>query len=136
MPLNVSWGNEEHTYTIFEFVGKWTWEEYHNAVKEGYELTKDIPHMVNILLDISKSNLFPSNMLSHFGSSMQHPPREFDLAVVVSQSGFVNAIAGIIDSLYGKKGAKFKVVKTLEEGRALLADYDRTHINPGTASGA
>jgi hypothetical protein len=37
--------------------------------------------------------LLPDNVLSHSSSSMRHPPREFDLAVIVTQSTFVQMMA-------------------------------------------
>jgi hypothetical protein len=121
VPLDVTWGNPEKTYTIFKFTGRWTWDEYHAAIQKGVSLIEDIPYTVNILLDLSECNLFPSNMLSHFGTSMQRPPRDFDLAVIVTTSGFVQTFATIIDKVYGKKGTRFKVVKTLPEAHAMLA---------------
>ena len=121
MPIDVTWGNSDKTYTVFKFMGRWTWDEYHAAVKAGTELIRDIPDNVDILIDMRDSNLFPNNMLSHFGASMQRPPREFELAVIVTTSAFVKAFAGIIDKVYGKKNTHFKVVKTIEEAHALLA---------------
>jgi hypothetical protein len=126
MPIDVTWGNAAKTYTVFKFTGRWTWDDYHAAVKAGSDLIQDIPDNVDILIDMRDSNLFPNNMLSHFGSSMQRPPREFELAVIVTTSGFVKSFAGIIDKVYGKQGTRFKVVKTVEEGRALL-DSKQTH---------
>lgn len=121
MPIDVTWGNSDKTYTVFKFMGRWTWDEYHAAVKAGTELIRDIPDNVDILIDMRDSNLFPNNMLSHFGASMQRPPREFELAVIVTTSAFVKAFAGIIDKVYGKKNTHFKVVKTIEEAHALLS---------------
>jgi hypothetical protein len=121
LALDVTWGNPEKTYTVFKFSGKWTWDEYHAAIQKGIDLTEGIPYNVNILLDLSECNLFPNNMLSHFGTSMQRPPRDFDLAVIVTTSGFVQTFATIIDKVYGKKGTRFKVVKTVAEAHALLA---------------
>ncbi len=124
MPIEVTWGNAAKTYTVFKFLGRWTWDDYHAAVKAGGELIKDIPDNVDILIDMRNSNLFPNNMLSHFGASMQRPPRDFELAVIVTTSGFVKSFAGIIDKVYGKQGTRFKVVKTIEEAHTLL---DATH---------
>ena len=121
MALDVTWGNAEKTYTVFKFSGRWTWDEYHAAIEKGTLMTEGIPYNVNILLDLSDCNLVPNNMLSHFGTSMQRQPREFDLAVIVTTSGFVQTFATIVDKVYGKKGTRFKVVKTLAEAHALLA---------------
>ncbi len=127
MAITVNWGNPEKTYTIFKFMGKWTWDEYYASIKAGSDLIENVPYTVNILLDLSECNLFPSNLLSHAGASMKQPPRAFDLAVIVSTSGFVNAIMGLIERLYGKK-TRFKVVKTMDEARTIFAEHDS--LNP------
>jgi hypothetical protein len=129
MPITVSWGNPEKTYTCFKFTGKWTWEDYYHSIDAGFELVKDLPYTVNILIDITESNLFPSNILTHFGASTQKPPRPFDLAVVVSDSGFVRAIAQMLNKLYGRK-SKFKVVQTLEEAYEIFREHDKQQHPP------
>ncbi|MEP7293850.1 MAG: hypothetical protein ABI835_18830 [Chloroflexota bacterium] len=130
MPIHVSWGNEQKTYTIFRFVGKWTWDEYHHAVAEGFELVKDIPNTVNILIDMMECRLFPQNLLSHFRSSMSQPPRPFDLAVIVTSSGFIEVLANTIDRLYGKEKTRFKVARSVEKGRQMLAEHDAVSPPP------
>lgn len=120
MPISVDWGNADKTYTVFTFQGKWTWEEYHAAIEKGVDMVSDKPYVVNILIDMLDCNLFPNNMLSHFNTSMRQPPKKFDLAIVVSTSGFIQAIANIIGLFPTSKNTQFKVVKTLEEGHRLL----------------
>ena len=53
MPVLVEWGNPEKTYTLFTFEGNWTWQEYHNARDKAYQLVKDCPQVVNLLIDMS-----------------------------------------------------------------------------------
>ncbi len=128
MPIHVNWGNEAKTYTIFTFSGNWTWEDYHKAIGQGAELVNEIPYTVNIILDLTNCNLFPSNMLSHFSTSMRQPPKSFDLAVVVTTSGFVQAIANMIGVLSGNKNVKFKVAKTMEEAHKLMRQQDAQKV--------
>lgn len=124
MPIDVSWGNEKKTYTVFRFEGRWTWDEYHAAVAEGYKLVKDIPYTVNILIDMSDCHLFPQNLLSHFGSSMRRPPKAFDLAVVVTSSKFIEVLANAIEGLYGKHRIRFRIAKTVDAAHQVLAEFD------------
>ncbi|HVU13798.1 MAG TPA: hypothetical protein VHD90_21120 [Phototrophicaceae bacterium] len=131
MPIHVSWGNPDKTYTVFTFEGKWTWEEYYRAVAQAFEMVKDCNYTVNILIDMLNCNLFPQNLLSHLGASMQHAPRPFDLAVVVTSSRFIEMIASTIEKLYGKRQTRFKVTKTLDEAHALLK---RAALNPQSPS--
>ncbi|MBE2268165.1 MAG: hypothetical protein IAE80_08010 [Anaerolinea sp.] len=128
MAVQVTWGNAEHTYTLFKFSGRWTWEEYYQAIKDGYELTKDEPGVVNILVDMTEARLLPGDVLTHAEASMRQPLRSFDLAVIVSISPFVSAIVNIIERLYGRSGTHIKCVKTEAEAHQLLADHDRQQL--------
>ena len=130
MPIHVSWGNERKTYTIFKFEGKWTWDEYHRAVAAGYEMVKDIPYTVNILIDMMDCRLFPQNLLSHFGSSMRQPPKAFDLAVIATSSRFIDVLASTIEKLYGKDKTKFKVARSVERAHELMAEHDAVASPP------
>ena len=84
MPIQVSWGNEAKTYTVFRFTGRWTWDEYHAAVAEGFKLVTDIPYTVNILIDMADCHLFPQNLHSNLGTSMSRPPKAFEHPEVVT----------------------------------------------------
>jgi tRNA A37 threonylcarbamoyladenosine dehydratase len=127
MPIRVGWGNDQKTYTVFKFDGKWTWEEYHQSIADAYQLVKDCTYTVNILLDITECHLFPQNLLSHVGSSMRQPPKAFDLAVVVSTSRFVEVLARTVEKLYGRQKTRFQLAKSLEEAQQIYAEYDRLH---------
>ncbi|HLU09135.1 MAG TPA: hypothetical protein VK003_05675 [Oceanobacillus sp.] len=122
MPVSVEWGNEEKTFVIFTFEGNWTWEEYYQGRKRGIELGNEVPHVVNLIVDYSKSSMFPSNMLSHFGSSIDHNPKDFDICVIVTQSAFVNALVNALSKY--KKKFRFRVVRTLEAGIQFFKEYD------------
>lgn len=126
MPIHVSWGNAEKTYTCFTYTGNWTWAEYYQSIEHGYALTKDLPHTVNILLDLSDARLFPTGLLTNIQSSMEHPPRHFTVAAIVSTSPYVMTVANMIDRVYGRQGTQFKIFKTRAEAEAYLAEYDRT----------
>lgn len=122
MPVNISWGNEAKTYVLFEFVGDWTWEEYYQTRKTGIEYADSVPHIVNMIIDYSASKMFPRNMLSHFGSSMDRNPKSFDVAVIVTQSAFVMALVNTLVRL--NKNAKFRVARTREEAIKFFTEYD------------
>lgn len=123
MPIEVTWGNLEKTYTIFTFNGTWSWDEYYNAIKTGSELIADVPYIVNIVIDMTGSELLPNNLLSHSNSSMRQPPRHFDLAVIVTNSAFIKMFGQILDRLFKNK-TRFRVVNTLEDAHQMLREYD------------
>ena len=122
MPVHVTWGNDAKTFVIFAFEGNWTWEDYYQGRKRGIELGNEVPHVVNLIVDYSKSSMFPRNMLSHFGSSIDHNPKDFDICVIVTQSAFVNALVNALSKY--KKKFKFRVMRTREDALKFFVDYD------------
>jgi hypothetical protein len=130
MPISVKWDNDKKTVVHYEFNGKWTWEEYHSAIQQAYEMVKELPYIVNMILDFRFANVLPSNALSIFGRSMKTPPKEFDLALIVSKSGFIEAIYNVFRRLNGKMAEKLVLVRTIEEARSVLADYDAKRTTP------
>jgi hypothetical protein len=133
MPITVQWDNDEQRVMRYTFEGRWTWDEYHHAIDEAFGLVKDLPYIVNMMLDFSSSNLFPSNALTHFSSSMKTPPRDFDAVVVVSGSRFVDTLVSILSRVSSKIGEKLIVVKSLDEGRTYLATLEKRIIGPSIA---
>lgn len=128
MPIEVTWGNPEKTYTVFKFIGVWTWDEYYGAIETGASLIEDVPYKVNILLDMSECRLFPGNLLSHSASTMRQPPRQFDLAVVVSETSFVRVLVTILDRLFSPKGTRFRLAATRTEAEAMFRTYDQAQL--------
>jgi hypothetical protein len=122
MPVNVTWGNDAKTYVVFEFDGNWTWDDYYKGRKRGIELANEVTNVVNLIVDYSKSSMFPRNMLSHFGSSIDHNPKDFDICVIVTQSAFVRALVNALSKY--KKNSKFRVAKTNEEAHQFFVEYD------------
>lgn len=131
MAVQINWGNEQKTFTVFEFIGSWTWEEYYAARDAGVKMVNTVDHTVNIIVDISQSSVFPQNMLTHFRSSVNQAPRPFDLCVIVSQSRFIEALVNVLSRL--KLMTKFRLVKTREEAIKILAEHDAAR-QPKTAS--
>lgn len=134
MPITVQWDSEEKSVVHYAFEGKWTWDEYHAAIAQAFEMVKDLPYVVNMILDFTQSSVFPSNALSHFSSSMKTPPREFDVAVVISKSGFVETLVAVFRRLSSKMGEKLVVRKTLDEARAFLASRERRMLTPAKSA--
>jgi hypothetical protein len=117
MPIHVQFDNEQRTIMRYEFIGRWTWQEYHQAIEQGYTLSKPIPYTVNLILDFSQGNTLPHNALSIFGTSMKTPPRDFDFAVVVSQSAFIQMVVKVFQRVYREMGNKLIYVQTIKEAR-------------------
>ena len=125
MPIHVSWGNEEKTFTIFRFENKWTWEEFYHSIDAAHELVRNSAYIVNTLVDVAQCHLFPQNLLSNVRSVLQQPIRDTDLIVVVTTSRFIEMLLHTLEKLYDRRKLRFEVVSTLQAGMQLMAEYDR-----------
>jgi ABC-type phosphate/phosphonate transport system ATPase subunit len=127
MPIHVSWGNEQKTYTFFRFENKWNWEEYHEAIAAASRLVNDCPHSVNVLVDVTECRLFPQNLLSNVRSSVTQHAHETDLVVIVTTSGFVEMLVRTLEKISGRQRLRLQVARTLQNGRHILEEHERLH---------
>jgi len=127
MPIHVSWGNEQKTYTFFRFENKWNWDEYYQSIDAASQLVCDCPHSVNVLVDVTECRLFPQNLLSNVKSSMTHHAHETDLVVIVTTSGFVEMLVRTLEKISGRQRLHLQVARTLQEGKHILEEYERLH---------
>ena len=130
MPIQVSWGSAQKTYTLFRFESPWTWQEYYQSLDTARALVGDLPYVVNTLVDISECRLFPQNLLSNASSTLKLASREADIIVVVTTSHLIEALLHTLEKLYERRKVRFQIARTLHEGRQILADYDRLRVSP------
>jgi hypothetical protein len=121
MPITIQWDDDTKRVIRFDYIGRWNWNEYHASISEAHQMTKDMPYTVNMILDFSNGTVLPTNALSHFGASMKAPPGTFDLAVIVTESRFIEAVVSLFCRVYPRWGKKFEVVETLEAARQVYA---------------
>ncbi|MCC6805191.1 MAG: hypothetical protein IT319_20090 [Anaerolineae bacterium] len=138
MPIQVSWGNEQKSYTLFRFENKWTWDEYHRAIYEGTELTRGCGYTANVLVDMTDCHLFPQNLLSNIRSSVMQHAHETDLVVVVTTSRFVEMLLHTLGKVTGKQWLHLRLARSREEGERILAEYERQNpiTPPAPAAGS
>ena len=127
MPIHVTWGNEQKTYTFLQFENGWTWDEYYRSIDEANALADECGCKINVLVDISACRVFPQNLLSNIRSAVIQHAGETDVVIVVSTSRLIETLLRTLEKITNKQRLHVRVVRTLEEGRQILAEYDRLH---------
>ena len=135
MPITVEWDDERQKVIRYAFKGNWTWTEFNAAIQRGVELIQGIPYHVNMIIDLTEGNLVPENLLSRLMRSMETPPAEYDLAVIVTNSWFIENVLTIVRRINPRLAAKHPIVKSIKEARAILDAYDRRPRQSGPDSG-
>lgn len=132
MPMYVFWGDEEQTILCSESSGKWTWEEYHEALEEVVRLAKSVPHRVDLInLQGSNAKRMPAGSpIANFERAQRLLPTNIGLNIVVTDSGIARMMVATWQRLPGVTlGKSVQLVGTIEEAYALIAK-DRGDFEP------
>jgi hypothetical protein len=126
MAITVNWDDEAKTIIRTTFEGRWTLEEFWQAVQAQYALMDEINYKANFISDFSNSSMLPSGALSHARrliNTKQHP-HTGPVSVVVGANRFVEGFFGLFNRVYDDTAQKHRILfaPTLEAGRTLLAE--------------
>ncbi len=122
MPVNVKWYDERQAVLWYSYEGRWTWDEFYQAFEHGNEMIESVEHKVDTIIDLRRSSLLPSNVMSrgNFMSAKLHP--RHGTTVVVGANSFVQLLYDMFRKLYGKTADKMhlRFVQTLDEAFTIL----------------
>lgn len=105
MTITVQWDDEAKTIVRWVFDGKWTWDEYNRAMTESNERVRDVDHFVDAIMDLSHSNMLPSNVLSNTHAARDEiQPKNIRWIYIVSHQALLKALINIFTRLYERFG--------------------------------
>lgn len=122
MTIRVYWEDETKTIVRYDFEGKWTWNELYPVYYEAIAMENSVPHRVDVILDLTRSGTLPANSLLHVKNISEKQPPNIGLSVIVTTNRFVLSLYSVGVKFYGKIGYYFRVVSTLEEAHAMIAE--------------
>jgi len=64
MPITVDWYNAEKTALLYIYDGRWTWNEFDDAVAQGNALMQSVPYMVHVVLDLQAISVSLTDVIS------------------------------------------------------------------------
>lgn len=121
MTIKVQWDNEEHTLLRWEFMGVWDWDDFLAAQKESNDLINSVPHTVDIISDVSKSQHLPPGAIGRFRTYRRDDPENTGRVVLVGASIYIKTIVEIFRGMFPNTGGNFSFANSLDEARSLLA---------------
>jgi len=125
LPIRVYWEDADQTIVRYDFEGKWTWDELYTAYYEAIAMETSVTQRVDIILDMRKSGAIPTNALLHMKNFSEKQPPNVGLSIFVTTNAFVTALYGTAIKFYAKIAFYFRLVKTLEQAHAMIADVRR-----------
>ena len=130
MPLHVSWGDTEKTIICCESEGKWTWDEYHAALDQIVVMMQSVNYRVDLINIEGAGSSMPSGSPQPlFSRAIKVLPANLGKKVQVIKSTLARTIASVMTKVPNSNMNNLKMVATLEEAYAFIAD-DRAKGNP------
>ena len=123
MAITAGWYDETQRVILQRYQGRWTWEELSIAAGTTRALTASVPHAVVLFIDMSDSNQIPQgNVLSQGRAIFNMMPSNMTQIIVVAQSQIIEVFANLVIKMLPNWRNRVKFVKSIEEGKRLLAE--------------
>lgn len=74
MGINVKWDDPDHSIVHMEIKGAWTLEEYLFSADEVLQMVTSSPHDCYLIVDMTRSNAMPMNIMPHIRSAGRRIP--------------------------------------------------------------
>lgn len=122
----VQWDSEQKRYVILEFAFTITWDEFHEGVRLAHDLIAAHSDPVGLLI-IAEGPLPVGHAMSHFRMAfLEQPENVAKVVVVVGNAAsylerFIQNLVSVLGRTLPSQTRKFQIVRTMEEGRALLS---------------
>jgi hypothetical protein len=135
VPVTYFWDSDDKRAVCYHYESRWTWEEFYVVLEESRKLWDEVNHTVDVIVDFTHSSGFPSgNILGHFRNitAYYNDPKAGN-TVIIGANDFFRMASELFNKVYIRQRQKpvgnTFLVKDIEAGRAILAEYRKKAIN-------
>jgi hypothetical protein len=123
MSVTVRWHDDQKRIIYYEFVGKWTWDEFEPAYTETLHMMDSVDHKIDFILDMLNIDHIPSGAIQRLKRAAEYNHPNMGLAVYVGLHPMIIPIGKIFLKLYEKAAAYYPVdfARTIKEAEEILA---------------
>lgn len=118
MPITIDWDSPDHHVIRYDFVGTWTWQEYHAAVQQVADLLANVAQPVAIIANFTESGPLPNDSIRNVRRALDNSPDNWSEVIVVGGGMFIRMMVSTFGRLYPAMGGRIHAVATLEAARA------------------
>ena len=124
MTVNVAWDSEIEDVIVYQFLHKWTWDEFLLAFNEECLMAKAIGNrQYDVIGDTSQGATLPIGAgITHIYSVYKRYPKNWGITMIVTQNGFLRTMHKIGARVHPDAKNAFVVVSTLEEARNAIRE--------------
>jgi hypothetical protein len=130
MPVHVQWDNPEQTVIYVRYEGRWTWEEFYQAVKETQELGASVGHRIDIIAHMMDGFVPHGAPFVHSQNALKQKNATLGRVVVVSDNRFVQGLMSVSARVNPRWKDKYSTATSVEEARLLIQKDRQGASNP------
>jgi hypothetical protein len=121
MRIDVQWLSEEKRVMHIVYHANWDWDDFQEHRMRAKELSRAISYNISLLIEYDNdAALLPNNALRNLSVAAENAQSNVGLVVMVAPSQFWRVVLVLLTNSPLKDSY---IVKTREEGLALLRDY-------------
>lgn len=118
----LQWDDAEQSIILADFVAKWTWDDFHEALTRAYEMAASVPHRVDIIANSRVSVPMPSgSAFSHLSRVSKLQPENVKVIAIVTQNSFIRTVNEVLFRINRKAAESGAIARTVEEAREIIA---------------
>lgn len=120
MPISVRWDNEEKSRIYYEFLNKWTWDEFNAVYADVYTMLDTVSHKVDAIVDLRESQLLPQNTLTEMRRLTFQQHANGGITVFITDNGLVHTLFMILTGVLRQAKKIFRIARTVDEAYAII----------------
>ncbi len=125
MPVEHLWLDDQKSILCYRFIHHWTWDELWSAVYEARDEYRHFDHTVDILADMTESDMIPGEALTQLRKLTATRTDNLGIIVIASSNVIVSTIINMGRPLL-PISLKFELVNTRDEGIAYIRNMRQT----------
>lgn len=118
--ITLNWVGSKQMVLIWEFGQRWSRTDFLMACQKSLTMTKSVDHSVNIIIDLSQSRFYPSNLMYLAYSGIQMRCKNIGTVVVVSESQLWSRLYHHLTQIYSMDSLSVQFVTSLDAAGYIL----------------
>jgi hypothetical protein len=100
MTIEVRWDDEQQSIIRWTFPKQWAWDEFYSALQGSRAMVRQQSHIVDVIVDMTMSELFPRHLLTQSQVTMQTSSLNVGIIVVIGWNPILRTTFNSFQRLY------------------------------------
>ncbi len=127
MPISVRWENNEKTIVRWEFDGRWTWNDYYDALEQSDRLLDSIQRSADLLVNMQQTNFIANGYPAQFRRVSRFHPKA-GIAVLVITNAFIETMLRMMMRFQPQSAHRIIIARSLEKAQSILQEHQQRSV--------